>query len=47
VERLDNAIAQCRDDATEIIQAVLAKVEAFTAGQPPSDDQTLLVAKIH
>ena len=46
LERLDGVLSECRDDASELIQAVLDKVEAFTAGQPASDDRTLLVAKI-
>jgi sigma-B regulation protein RsbU (phosphoserine phosphatase) len=46
LDRLDTVLSECRDDATELIQAVLAEVEAFTAGQPASDDRTLLVAKI-
>lgn len=46
LERLDSVLSECRDDASELIQAVLAKVEEFTAGQPAGDDRTLLVAKI-
>jgi sigma-B regulation protein RsbU (phosphoserine phosphatase) len=46
LERLDGALSKCRDHASELIQAVLDEVEAFTAGQPTSDDRTLLVAKI-
>jgi sigma-B regulation protein RsbU (phosphoserine phosphatase) len=45
-ERLDSVLADCRNDAADLIQAVLNSVEDFTGGQPPSDDQTLLVAKI-
>jgi sigma-B regulation protein RsbU (phosphoserine phosphatase) len=46
LERLDSVLSECRDDATELIQAVLASVEEFTAGQPAGDDRTLLVARI-
>ena len=46
VKRLDAVLAQCRDDATEIIDAILKAVDDFTAGQPASDDRTLVVAKV-
>jgi sigma-B regulation protein RsbU (phosphoserine phosphatase) len=46
VERLDRVLSECRESASDLIAAVLAKVEEFTGGQPPSDDRTLLVAKI-
>jgi sigma-B regulation protein RsbU (phosphoserine phosphatase) len=46
LERLDAVLSECRDNATELIEAVLANVESFTASQPPGDDRTLLVAKI-
>jgi sigma-B regulation protein RsbU (phosphoserine phosphatase) len=46
VERLDGVLSECRNTATELIEAVLARVGAFTGNQPPGDDQTLLVAKI-
>ncbi len=45
-QRLDAALGRCRDVASELINAVLSDLEAFTEGQPPSDDRTLLVAKI-
>lgn len=46
VERLDRAIAGCKEHAVELIAAILAVLEDFCAGQPPEDDQTLLVAKV-
>jgi sigma-B regulation protein RsbU (phosphoserine phosphatase) len=46
VERLDRVLSQCREEASELLGAVLAALEEFTAGQPPVDDQTLLVAKV-
>jgi sigma-B regulation protein RsbU (phosphoserine phosphatase) len=45
-ERLDQAIANCFLDAEGLVEAVVHSVEDFTAGAPPSDDRTLLVAKI-
>jgi len=46
VERLDRVLSQCREEASELLGAVLTALEEFTAGQPPADDQTLLVAKV-
>jgi sigma-B regulation protein RsbU (phosphoserine phosphatase) len=46
VERLDGVLGQCREEASELLGAVLAALEEFTAGQAPADDQTLLVAKV-
>jgi len=45
-ERLDRALANCHLDADGLIEAVLADLEAFTAGEPAADDRTLLVAKV-
>lgn len=44
VPRLDVAIARAGASADGIICAVLAEVERFCAGRPPTDDRTLLVA---
>src|SRR5713101_1566911 len=46
VERLDRVLGGCRDEASELLRAVLGALEEFTAGKPPVDDQTLLVAKV-
>ena len=46
VERLDRVLGQCREEAAELLAAVLAALEEFTGGRPPADDQTLLVAKV-
>ncbi len=45
-ENLDAVLEECREDADQLIQAVLAAVEKFTAGAPADDDRTLLVGKI-
>jgi sigma-B regulation protein RsbU (phosphoserine phosphatase) len=44
--RLDQALAGCRHEAAELLEVVLQKVAAFTAGQPVEDDRTVLVARI-
>lgn len=46
VQRLDAVIGGCRDNAADIIEAVLRAVADFTAGAPADDDRTVLVAKI-
>jgi sigma-B regulation protein RsbU (phosphoserine phosphatase) len=45
-ERLDAALAHCGRTATELVQAVVEAVDEFTAGQPPEDDRTLVVAEV-
>jgi sigma-B regulation protein RsbU (phosphoserine phosphatase) len=44
--RLDGVLEDCKEDASDLLNAVLRALEEFTAGQPPADDRTLLVAKI-
>jgi phosphoserine phosphatase RsbU/P len=44
--RLDKVLENCSVGASDLLQDVLAEVEAFTAGRPAHDDRTLLVAKI-
>lgn len=46
VERLDGVLEACRPAAEALIQAVLEAVDAFSAGRPPDDDRTMLIAKI-
>ena len=46
VERLDQALTQCRENATDLIQSVLSAVGAFTGAHPPDDDRTLVLAKV-
>ena len=46
VERMDAVLEQCRPTAQDMINAVLAAVDAFTGNTPPNDDRTLLVARI-
>jgi sigma-B regulation protein RsbU (phosphoserine phosphatase) len=44
--RLDKALADCADDAAELLESVLAALKEFTGNQAIHDDRTLLVAKI-
>lgn len=46
VGRLDRVLGGCREEASELLSAVLGALEEFTGGKPPVDDQTLLVAKV-
>ena len=46
IERLDAALSACREDAAQLIQAVLDEVGRFTDGRSATDDRTLLLAKI-
>ena len=45
-ERLDQVLENCSVTASDLLQAVLDAVNAFTDGRPAADDRTLLVAKI-
>jgi phosphoserine phosphatase RsbU/P len=47
LEKLDAVLEKCRNDAHEIVNAVLAAVDVHTNGQPQGDDRTLLVARVH
>ncbi|WP_233578216.1 PP2C family protein-serine/threonine phosphatase [Tautonia sociabilis] len=47
LERLDRSLSTCRQDADELIAAVLRALDRFTAGHPAEDDRTLLVAKVN
>ncbi len=42
LDRLDAVLARCGGDARGIVDDVVARVNDFTQGVPPSDDQTLL-----
>jgi sigma-B regulation protein RsbU (phosphoserine phosphatase) len=46
VDRLDKVLENCSIGASDLLRSVLEELEAFTAGRPPHDDRTLLVAKI-
>jgi sigma-B regulation protein RsbU (phosphoserine phosphatase) len=46
LSRLDKVLEDCSVGASDLLKAVLAELEAFTGGRPPSDDRTLLVAKV-
>jgi sigma-B regulation protein RsbU (phosphoserine phosphatase) len=45
-ERLDDALANCYLDAQGLINTVLEALNAFTEGLAPSDDRTVVVAKV-
>src|SRR5262249_41905993 len=44
--RLDTVLANCAVGAGDLLREVLRALEGFTAGRPPADDRTVLVAKI-
>ncbi len=46
ISQLDRVLSQCRNDANEVIAAILSALDKFTDAQPPSDDRTIVVAKI-
>ncbi len=46
LERLDQVLEDCSQDADELISAVLKAVDIFGSGRPPDDDRTILIAKI-
>lgn len=46
VGRLDEVLDKCRNDPADIVAAILAAVATFTAGQPASDDRTVVAAKV-
>jgi sigma-B regulation protein RsbU (phosphoserine phosphatase) len=45
-ERLDDAIARGGDSVESIVRSTMLSVEEFTDNSAPSDDETLLVAKV-
>jgi sigma-B regulation protein RsbU (phosphoserine phosphatase) len=46
LSRLDKVLEDCAVGASGLLESVLAELEAFTGGQPPHDDRTLIVAKV-
>ena len=46
MSQLDHALERCHEDAHHLIASVLATLNDFTAGAPPEDDRTLLVARV-
>ncbi len=46
LQRLDDALTECREGAAALIEAVLRALSGFTAGQPADDDRTILIAKV-
>ncbi|MES2790060.1 MAG: PP2C family protein-serine/threonine phosphatase [Planctomycetota bacterium] len=45
-DRLDALLGCCNDEPADVVAAVLRELEAHTEGQPPADDQTLVVARV-
>jgi len=45
-ERLDVLLGSCTDEPADVVAAVLRDLELHTAGQPASDDRTLVVARV-
>ncbi|HEV3235792.1 MAG TPA: PP2C family protein-serine/threonine phosphatase [Gemmataceae bacterium] len=45
-ERLDQVLENCALQASALLETILQAVEEFAAGQPASDDRTLIVARI-
>lgn len=46
LERLDEELLSHDQDAMQLLKRVLKSVDAFNAGAPPTDDRTLLVARV-
>ncbi len=46
VGRLDLELSRCGVNPADIVKAVVKSVNDFTGGEPPVDDQTLLVARV-
>jgi sigma-B regulation protein RsbU (phosphoserine phosphatase) len=46
LRRLDEVLANCAVGAGDLLREVLRELERFTNGRAPSDDRTVLVAKI-
>ena len=46
LDRLDHVLHDCRIDASGLITAVLEALDAFTDGNDPNDDRTIIVARI-
>jgi sigma-B regulation protein RsbU (phosphoserine phosphatase) len=46
-QRLDEALENCHLDAQGLIETVLAALKEFTGDLPPTDDMTVVVAKVH
>ena len=45
-DRLDAGLSRCSGEPDEIIASLLVALEKHTAGAAPSDDRTVVVAKI-
>ena len=46
VERLDDVLCDCTGGPQDLVDSILGAVARFTRGRPPTDDRTLLVAKV-
>jgi sigma-B regulation protein RsbU (phosphoserine phosphatase) len=45
-ERLDRSLETCPLEAQSLLDAVLQSLEAFTGGQTPDDDRTMIVGRV-
>jgi phosphoserine phosphatase RsbU/P len=45
-QRLDGVLAGCKQEARELLDAVLRAVDEFAEGEPADDDRTLIVARV-
>ncbi|HVT89731.1 MAG TPA: PP2C family protein-serine/threonine phosphatase [Tepidisphaeraceae bacterium] len=46
MDRLDQVVISAEDGANDLLRRILGSVEEFTGGAAPTDDRTLLIAKI-
>jgi len=44
--RLDRVLEACGQEASALLDSILASLENFAAGHPADDDRTLIVARV-